>query len=249
VPAVLRLGISACLLGRAVRFDGGHRHDPFLTDMLGRFVEWVPVCPEVEIGMGVPREPVQLVRVGGAIRLVGRETGRDHTRAMRAWARRRVRELAGLRLAGYVLKSRSPSCGLARVPVRNGGRRAAAHRGLFADELLHHLTTLPVEEERRLGDHSRRAHFFERALAYGRLRDLLAGRWTRPDLVAFHAAHDRQLRAHSPTAARALARLVGSTRLGRRRLAARYEAGFMRALARPRVGRQRPDLLGMLRDA
>src|SRR5213593_4287122 len=118
----VRLGVSACLLGQAVRYDGGHKRDSFLVDTLGRFVEWVPVCPEVELGLGVPREPIRLEGDPAAPRLVAANSGRDLTRAMTRLARARAAELARLDLVGYVLKKDSPSCGMEGVRVHGGGR-------------------------------------------------------------------------------------------------------------------------------
>src|SRR5213594_299566 len=124
--APLRLGISACLLGHEVRYDGGHKRDPFLAATLARFVEWVPVCPEVELGLGVPREPIRLTGQAGAPRLVGESSGRDFTRAMLAFAGARVAGLEIRRLSGFVLKKGSPSCGMERVPVHPADGPASA---------------------------------------------------------------------------------------------------------------------------
>ena len=113
-PAI-RIGISSCLLGQQVRYDGGHKHDRFLTNTLGRYFEWVPVCPEVELGLGIPRETIRLVQIDGGVGLVMQKSGRDLTEEMRDYARERVRQLAREDLGGYVLKSDSPSCGMLRV--------------------------------------------------------------------------------------------------------------------------------------
>src|SRR5512133_3246689 len=115
MPVTVRIGVSSCLLGQKVRFDGGHKRDAFLVDTFGRHVEWVPVCPEVEVGMGTPREPIRLVRHGAAVRLLGVKSAIDHTQAMRQWAARRADELASEDLDGYILKKDSPSCGMERV--------------------------------------------------------------------------------------------------------------------------------------
>ena len=167
-----RLGISACLLGQEVRFDGGHKRDRFLTDELGQHVEWVPVCPEVELGMGIPREPVQLLRIGETTRMMATSTGIDYTDRMNEWARERVEALAGEDLDGYVLKSKSPSCGMWNVKVeRPGGSPAHDGRGLFAAVLLERFPSLPIEEEGRLADPHLRKDFLERVLAYRRLKN------------------------------------------------------------------------------
>lgn len=167
----LRVGISSCLLGDEVRFDGGHKRDAFLIGTLAPFVEWVRVCPEVELGLGVPREPVRLVSTAGETRMVGVESGIDHTDGMRAYARRRVEELAAMDLCGYVLKSKSPSCGLGDVKVyRDNGTASQTGSGLFAAALTERFPDLPIEDESRLADTATRIRFLERASAYGGLR-------------------------------------------------------------------------------
>ena len=168
----LRIGISSCLLGDEVRFDGGHKRDGSLIDALGPYVEWVRVCPEVELGLGVPREPVRLVSAGGRIRMVALQTRIDHTDAMHAFATRRVGELALADLSGYVVKAKSPSCGLRDVRVVTAGVTDVAGTtgvGLFAAALREGLPDLPVEDDVRLADASVRESFLERAVAYDRL--------------------------------------------------------------------------------
>ncbi|HAK56157.1 MAG: DUF523 domain-containing protein [Vicinamibacterales bacterium] len=166
--APFRLGISACLLGEEVRHDGGHKRDTGLIDALGSLVEWVSVCPEVEIGLGTPREPIRLVRrTDGRVELVSVETQIDLTQRMRAHARQRVKEFEQLGLDGYVFKRDSPSCGVFRVPVwSEAGAPDGAGRGLFAEELMRALPAMPVEEEGRLHDAHLREHFIERLSAY-----------------------------------------------------------------------------------
>src|SRR2546428_1498195 len=199
--APLRLGISACLLGHEVRYDGGHKRDPFLAETLGRFVEWVPVCPEVELGLGIPREPIRLEGDPAAPRLVAAKSRRDLTRAMFRLARARAEQLAGLDLVGYVLKTDSPSCGMARVRVhRGGGRPLRRGTGLFARALMERLPLLPVEEEGRLRDPALRESFIERVFAYARWKGTVAAGMTRRRLAPLHAAHERPLPAHHPRA-------------------------------------------------
>jgi uncharacterized protein YbgA (DUF1722 family)/uncharacterized protein YbbK (DUF523 family) len=231
----IRIGISTCLLGEKVRYDGGHKHDRFLTDTLGSYVEWVPVCPEVEMGMGIPREPIRLVRRDGGVRLVGSKSDTDHTRAMLEFGRRRIAQLAELDLCGYVLKKDSPSCGMERVALHHDdGHTTRSARGLFAGELLRQMPNLPVEEEGRLNDPRLRENWIERVFAYRRLKGLWAGRWKVADLVAFHTSEKLMLLAHSPAAYARLGRLVASAGfLARDELRGRYEAEFMAALAKP----------------
>jgi uncharacterized protein YbgA (DUF1722 family)/uncharacterized protein YbbK (DUF523 family) len=250
----IRIGVSSCLLGREVRFDGGHKRDAFLTDTLGRFVEWVPVCPEVELGLGVPRKTLHLERDAGELRLVENGTDRDLTASMRRFAARRARELAEPALDGYVLKSRSPSCGMERVKVRDAkGAPAPGGRGIFAAGLIEAWPWLPVEDEGRLCDPVLRENWVERVFAHRRLRALFAGRWTPGAVVAFHTAHKLQLLAHSPAAYRALGRLVAGVRAApRAEFREGYGRAFMEALgvraSRGRNANVLQHMAGYLRD-
>lgn len=209
----LRLGVSACLLGKPVRFDGGHKCDTYLAEGLSRFVEWVPVCPEEEAGLGTPREAMRLVHQGGTARLVAVRSQRDLTDALTDFAAARVPQLAALNLDGFVLKKDSPSCGLTRVKVYSGhGVPARTGRGLFAAALCDALPTLPVEEEGRLHDPVIREHFIERIYAFRRVRRLLEDQARVGDLVQFHTRHKLQLLAHAPAQYTALGRLVAHAR-------------------------------------
>jgi len=243
--APIRIGISSCLLGRPVRWDGGHKRDAFLVDQLGPFVEWVPVCPEFEIGMGVPREAIHLARRGDAVRLVAERSGSDYTRPMQRWARRRVRELEALDLCGYVLKKDSPSCGMERVSIRGEkGMPERSGRGVFTDVLIATAPALPVEEEGRLSDPRRRENWIERVFAYHRLHSLFASRWNVGALVRFHTAHKLQLLAHSQQRYRELGPLVAAAkRLPRGELRERYAQGFMAALRQPATPRRHVNVL------
>ena len=241
----LQVGVSACLLGDEVRFDGGHRRDRFLTDVLGPYVEWVKVCPEVEVGMGVPRETLRLVRARGDTRMVTARTEVDYTDAMRAYARRRAETLAGLDLRGYVLKKDSPSCGMERVTVFTAhGASTRTGVGLFAEALLARFPSLPIEEEGRLADARLRENFIERLFAYDALRALFDTRWTYGQLVAFHTAHKLALLSHSTDAYRSLGRIVAGGRTRpRTELQRHYEEEFMAALARPATPRRHTNVL------
>ncbi|MEJ2007544.1 MAG: DUF523 and DUF1722 domain-containing protein [Acidobacteriota bacterium] len=241
----IRIGISSCLLGEKVRHDGGHKRDAYLVETFGRFVEWVPVCPEVEMGLGTPRDTLRLVRIGEDVRMVTPKTGADHTDGMRSFAGRRLRELEKEDLCGYVLKKGSPSCGMERVRVYDSnGVPVKSGRGLFAEALLGHFPNLPVEEEGRLYDPHLRENFIERVFAYRRLRTLFAGRWKLGDLVAFHTAHKLLLMAHSPRAYASLGRLVAESKaLPRPELRTRYEADFMKTLSEMATTRRQTNVL------
>lgn len=227
------------------RFDGGHKRDSFLVDTFGKFVEWVPVCPEVELGLGTPREALRLVRKDDAIRMVNTRSGRDISDEMRAWARARVDELAKERLSGYVLKKDSPSCGMERVKIyKDGGMAEKQGRGLFAEALVERFPQLPVEEEGRLGDARLRDNFIERVFAWVRLRNLFESRWTVGDLVRFHTAHKMTLLAHEPVIYTELGRLVARAKgADRTRLETRYRERFMTALAMIATTRKHTNVL------
>ena len=239
-----RVGISACLLGEPVRFDGGHKRDPYIVETLGQHVSWVPVCPEVEAGLGTPRETMRLVllgrpdrtrggtysgnRVAMVVHKTGEERHADHAAVCGAEGRRSGRA-APRRL---VLKKDSPSCGMERVRIYGpAGPAERAGRGVLAEALMARLPNLPVEEEGRLNDPRLRENFVERVFAYQRLHRLLDDRWTVGDLVRFHTAHKLTLMAHSPSAYRELGRLVaGAGRSSHRAIADEYESAFMQAL-------------------
>jgi uncharacterized protein YbgA (DUF1722 family)/uncharacterized protein YbbK (DUF523 family) len=229
----IRIGISACLLGEKVRFDGGHKHDRYLSHTLGRYFEWVPVCPEVEMGLGTPRETLRLEQVGDETRLVMPKSGRNLTQPMRVYACARMEKLAAENLSGYILKSDSPSCGFLRVRVYGtSSMPSRAGRGLFADALARRFPFLPIEEEGRLCDPRLRENWIERVFAYHRLQALWNSRWTVRSLLAFHSAHKLVLMAHSPRALTELGRLVAQAReMSRTELRQRYLGQFMSALA------------------
>lgn len=248
----IRIGVSRCLLGDPVRFDGGHKRSRFVTDALGPFVEWVPVCPELEVGMEVPRPAIRIVQPEGttdedAQHLEEVKTGRGHTTAMTRHARRRVSGLSRSDLCGFILKKDSPSCGMERVRVwsRTGeGGATRDGRGFFARVLLDRMPMLPVEEEGRLEDPMLRESFVERIFAYRRLKSFFGERWTLRELVAFHTEHKMQLLAHSEKDYRELGRLVAGAK-GRSRadLRDRYSELFMRALAVHATPRRHANVL------
>src|SRR5580700_363757 len=219
-----RVGVSSCLLGSPVRFNGGHKRFRFLTDELGPYVDWVPYCPEVEIGLGTPREPIRLTFDG---RLVNRPGTLDHTALMAALP------LPGA-VDGYVFKAKSPSCGVRGIPrYRSSGEASGAvGPGLYAGRVMASFPLLAVEDEGRLNDAGLREAFVERVFAAARLRSLLAGAWEPADLVAFHARHKLQLLAHDPVRCRSAGRLVAAagTAASRAETVATYGELFLTAM-------------------
>jgi uncharacterized protein YbgA (DUF1722 family)/uncharacterized protein YbbK (DUF523 family) len=232
----LRLGVSACLLGQKVRFDGGHKHDNYTTDVLARWFELVPMCPEMEIGLGTPRESLRLIRSGAHVRLVAPKSDTDITDTMQAYAAKRARSIARQRqLCGFVLKKDSPSCGLERVRVYGEpGVPARDGRGLFAAALVDQNPALPAEEEGRLNDPRLRENFLTRVFAYSRWLALEDEGMTRAKLFRFHEHHKYVLMAHSQTGLRSLGNLLGSAAksAGINALAARYLEHFTAIMQR-----------------
>jgi len=256
----VRIGVSSCLLGDAVRYDGGHKLDPFVARELGRWVEWVSVCPEVEVGLGVPRAAIRLEDHADGVHLVEPTSGADHTRAMTRYAARRVRALRREGLDGYVFKKGSPSCGPSHVRVypepsaarhtarehaRNSGtgpERPKKHpkqrprprrggAGLFAAELARQCPTVAVEDESRLNDPAARDSFIERVFCANRWRVLTAHGCTRARLLTFHTAHRMQLLAHNKAGTRRMEHLVRQAGvLPGRELFACYEKELHRTL-------------------
>ena len=230
-----RIGVSACLLGESVRFNGGHCANGFLLREAGEPADFTPVCPEMEIGLGTPRETLRLKRAGDFVALQAPKSGLDHTEAMREHARRRVQALKQAGLDGFVLKKDSPSCGMERVRVYDENDvPSKSGVGVFAAVLMEEWPLLPVEEEGRLNDHRLRESFFERVFAYRRLQDFFAQPWKAAVLVRFHTAEKLLLLSHDPAGFRTLGRLVAEAgSLDRADLAARYQEQFMHSLSKP----------------
>lgn len=230
----ISLGISSCLLGQKVRFDGNHKLDSYLTETLGKYFEWVPVCPEVAIGLGVPRPPIRLVGSPEAPRAVGvKDNSLDVTDKLAAYGRHQARQLD--ELSGYVFKSKSPSCGIERVKIyQRSGIPAKKGRGIYVEAFLAGQPWLPVEEEGRLSNPRWRENFIERVFAYRRWQDLVARGLTASRLVDFHTRHKLALMAHDVESSSALGRFVAQA--GRRpskELGHDYIDRFMAALRRP----------------
>jgi len=209
----IRLGISTCLLGENVRYDGGHKLDRFLVNTMGRFVEWVPVCPEVEIGLPIPRESMRLVGEPEAPRLIAPKSGHDYTERMLTWARERLEQLAAVKLHGFVFKRGSPSSGLYRVKVyTEAGMPSKIGTGIFPREVMKRFPLLPLEEEGRLHDMHLRENFIDRVFAYYRWTHMLEKNPTPGSLVRFHTAHKLTVLSHSPRHYRELGPLVAQGR-------------------------------------
>jgi uncharacterized protein YbgA (DUF1722 family)/uncharacterized protein YbbK (DUF523 family) len=240
-----RIGISACLLGQKVRYDGGDKKDRFLTETVGPYVEWVPVCPEQEVGMGVPREPVRLVGDPAAPRVIAERSGKDWTLALNYYSHRRVTELMQLDLSGYVFKKDSPSCGMERVRVYNlKGVATRRGRGLFAAAVIRQLRLLPVEEEGRLNDPILRENFVERVFACQRWQQCAHQRKSIRSLVDFHTRYKFLVLAHSELYYRKLGRIVAAAKQSPIAVAyEQYSRLFMEGLACPATAKKHANVL------
>jgi len=230
----LRLGISRCLLGEPVRYDGGHKRDQFLVDILGKYVEWVPVCPEVEAGFGTPRESMRLIDDLAEPRLITIRSGTDNTNVMRRYAKTRLQDLRSLNLSGYVFKKNSPSCGAQRVRVyTREGHGIGNGKGIFANAFQHMFPLVPIEEEDRLQDERLRENFIERVFGYHRWKSHTRnGRLSKRALVSFHTSQKYLVLAHSRHHYQKLAQLMANAHpCTPRQLATLYGQLFMEALA------------------
>ncbi|MBA3010335.1 MAG: DUF523 and DUF1722 domain-containing protein [Proteobacteria bacterium] len=205
----IKLGISSCLLGNQVRYDGGHSHDRFLTQTLGLFATYVPVCPEVECGMPIPREAVRLVGDPENPRLVTQKTGIDKTRQMQDWIQGRLKDLEQEDLCGFIFKGKSPSSGLYRIRVYgDDGMIRKTGTGLFARAFTRHFPRIPVEESGRLCDPGIRENFIEQIFSLQRWRQLLGTQRTLGGLVTFHTVNKLLILSHSQDIYRQMGRLV-----------------------------------------
>jgi uncharacterized protein YbgA (DUF1722 family)/uncharacterized protein YbbK (DUF523 family) len=220
------VGISKCLLGYNVRYDGGHKLDHYIHDILGQYVEFIPVCPEVECGMSVPREAMHLSDEPGGIRLITQKTGMDLSEQMVSWIKKRIRELTPAPLCGYILKSKSPSCGLSRVKVYKKGVVEKSDRGIFAQHLITTFPLLPIEDDGRLNDSDIRENFIERVFVVHRWNKFVEEKKGLSNLMTFHAQHKYLIMAHNPKILKELGALIAGA--NKTNIANVYEIYFNR---------------------
>lgn len=241
----IQIGISSCLLGEEVRFDGGHKRDRFITDRLSEFVKFVPICPEIAIGLGVPRQPIRLVSRGGAHRAVGvREATLDVTEDLIGFAEQTVPQLENI--SGYVFKSKSPSCGVERVKLYPGDSSMPNREGIgvYSRTIMELMPNLPVEEEGRLNDPVLKENFIERIFVYRRWQDMADLEITAASLIEFHTRHKLSILAHGQTGYRQLGRIVANQKkLPLRQVATEYISRLMSSLKRPASRRANTNVL------
>ena len=242
----IKLGISRCLTGERVRYDGQQKRDSFLMDTLGRFVEYVTVCPEVDCGLSVPREAMRLVGDPQDPRLLTNKTGRDMTPQMNRWVKPTLRTLAKEDLCGFVFKSKSPSSGLHRVKVyrQNDSTPLKQGRGIFAAAFTERFPDVPVEEEGRLNDPLLRECFIDKVCAYSEFQELLAKpRLKLKDLTAFHASFKYSIMAHNPAQVSQLGKLLANNEGPVRLVASEYLSELMKALDNRATRRKQTNVL------
>ena len=250
----IRIGVSKCLLGEPVRYDGQHKHDHFITDTLGRYFDYVGVCPEVECGLGVPRESMRLIGDPANPRLMTTRTKIDHTERMQNWVSRRVVELEKEDLGGFIFKARSPSSGMESVKVYNdNGGVSGKAPGLFGKAFMAHFQNLPCEEEGRLNDLDLRENFIERVFTLWRFRQAVRASPTLATLMTFHAQNKLLIQSHHETLMREMGReLAGLKARDARAHIPQYEAKLMRALKTLATVRKHTNILqhmlGYLRE-
>ena len=229
----ITIGVSACLLGEKVRYDGGHKHDRYVSDTLGQFFSFLAVCPEVGCGMSIPREAMRLEGDPANPRLMTRTSRIDKTEQMREFCQQKVRELEQADLRGFIFKKDSPSSGLLRVKIYGPeGMPKKIGRGFFAEAFVQHFPILPVEEAERLNDAAIRENFIERVFSYHRWKNFLDEHPDLGGLVEFHSRHKLLMMAHSPQIYREIGVLVAHGKeLKQAQLFRRYEELLMKGLA------------------
>jgi len=250
----VKIGISSCLLGEKVRWNGEHKENRVIREMFGKYLEYVPVCPEVEVGMGVPREAVHLRGSKNSLNLVEMQSGKDWTGKMLRFSEKKNVELSAQRLSGFIFKNGSPSCGVSSIPVysESGGKLNSRSPGLFARAFMARFPLTPVEEEGRLDDIKIRENFIVRVFSFHRLQKFFQGGFSREGLVNFHARQKMLLLSHGRKQYDALSRLVAGTgKLTTRELKARYGELFMQGLTYKPTPRKNTEalrhMLGLLK--
>ena len=244
----IKLGVSSCLLGENVRYDGGHKLDRFLTDTLGEYVEYVPVCPETECGLGVPREAMHLEGDPAFPRLITTSTRQDMTRRMMTWAHKRVAQLEKEALCGFIFKSDSPSSGRERIKVYNEkGMPVKKGVGIFARIFMEHFPLLPAEDDGRLHDPGLRENFIERIFALKRWREVLKKKENRGNLLDFHAKHKLLILAHSPRHYQMMEKIVtGQKSISLPELNRQYQALLLESLQLKTTPKKNTNVLQLM---
>jgi uncharacterized protein YbgA (DUF1722 family)/uncharacterized protein YbbK (DUF523 family) len=242
---MIKIGVSSCLLGNNVRYNGGHARSLFVTDTLGPYVQFIPVCPEVECGLPTPRPTMHLRGDPQNPRLIVTKTKQDHTRRMVTWAKKRLDQLATEDLCGFIFKKDSPSSGMARVKVFNQkGQPVKKGSGIFAGMFMKRFPLIPVEEDGRLNDVVLRENFIEQIFTFKRWRQNLANGRTMKNLVLFHTQNKMLIRSHCERHYRAMGTLVAQ---GKKqptpRIYQQYEEMLLHAMRLKATGRKHTNVM------
>ncbi|MDH5458214.1 MAG: DUF523 and DUF1722 domain-containing protein [Nitrospinota bacterium] len=246
MQAIIKIGVSSCLLGEKVRWNGDHKQDRYVREILGNYFEYVPVCPEMEVGMGVPRETVALYGTLEEPKMISKKSKIDWTERMNRYLKDRINQLTRDELSGYIFKSKSPSCGIARVPVFSETDRSKARHGagMFANAFIKRFPLVPIEDEGRLNDAKIRESFIVRVFCFNRLQKLFNKDFSKGALVAFHTRHKFLLLAHSRSHYTALGKLVANAKsLKPKEIKAEYSRLFMEALTYKSTPKKNTDVL------
>ena len=244
LPGKITVGVSACLLGREVRFDGGHKRSRFITDTLAEHFVFAAFCPEVAIGMGTPRQPIRLTGDASNPEAVGVKTPElVVSQPLRTYGKKVASDAH--ELCGFIFKKDSPSCGMERVKVYNDkGMAERSGTGLFAREIMKVHPLLPVEEEGRLNDADLRENFITRVYVYARWKALLAGGLSKTGLLEFHAGHKYLLMSHSTVVYKQLGQLLSDlTGSSLADIADSYIARLMQTLSKPATRKRHTNVL------
>ena len=246
MQTIIKIGVSSCLLGEKVRWNGDHKQDRYVREILGNYFEYVPVCPEMEVGMGVPRETVALYGTLEEPKMISKKSKIDWTERMNRYLKDRINQLTRDELSGYIFKSKSPSCGIARVPVFSETDRSKARHGagMFANAFIKKFPLVPIEDEGRLNDAKIRESFIVRVFCFNRLQKLFNKDFSKGALVAFHTRHKFLLLAHSRSHYTALGKLVANAKsLKPKEIKAEYSRLFMEALTYKSTPKKNTDVL------
>ena len=242
----IKIGISKCLTGEKVRYDGQHKRDSFLMDTLIKFVEYIPACPEADCGLSIPREAMRLQGKPDHPQLMTVQTQQDITPQMNRWIEPTLKKLAAEKLCGYVFKSKSPSSGLYRVKVYPGGGAMPEKngRGIFAEAYTQRFPSIPVEEEGRLCDPPLRECFIDKVCAYARLQDLCdKPRLKISELMTFHASFKYNIMAHNPAQVSKLGKLINDPSGNVKAIAQTYLSELMKALSTTATRKKHTNVL------
>jgi len=242
----IKIGVSSCLLGEEVRWNGGHKKDRYVKGVLDNYFDYVPTCPEVDAGMGTPRETVALYGTLEDHKMISKKSQTDWTEKMNTYMTGRISTLGKNDLCGYIFKSKSPSCGIGRVPVYSkfGSNKVRHGPGMFASAFMKTLPLIPVEDEGRLHDPVIRENFIVRVFCFNRLQALLKDRFTMGTLVSFHTKHKFLILSHNKKKYDEMGKLVATGKsLSKEELKIRYSTLFMEALAYKSTPKKNTDVL------